>query len=149
LHIYFFLGGFGSIIEFAYERRLLSARVIPLLTVLIFKRASSSPYAAMTTMERMLTKRAAPPELALGLKYKSTLISMVATAVAIWMLDGGRSWATSGPAGSNVWAEGGDLLTLGVASPTPPIEMGQKPAPMEVRPQDEKTESIQIRTQDA
>jgi superfamily II DNA or RNA helicase len=50
----------SKLIEFAYERGLLSERVIPLLTVLVFKRASSSPYAAMTTLQRMLAKRAAP-----------------------------------------------------------------------------------------
>ncbi|MEM3000564.1 MAG: helicase-related protein, partial [Candidatus Bathyarchaeia archaeon] len=32
--------------------------IIPLLTVLVFKRAASSPYAAYTTMQRMLAKRA-------------------------------------------------------------------------------------------
>jgi hypothetical protein len=47
-------------------------------------------------------------------------------------------WAMSGPAGSNVWAEGGDLLTLGVAPPKPPIEIGQNPAPMEVDPKGDK-----------
>ena len=49
--------------EFAYEKELLSARAIPLLTVLIFKRSSSSPYAAMKTLERILAKRAVSPQL--------------------------------------------------------------------------------------
>ena len=53
----------SKLIEFAFERGLLSARVIPLLTILVFKRASSSPYAAMTTLERMLAKRAVSLEL--------------------------------------------------------------------------------------
>jgi len=48
--------------EFAYEKGLISERVIPLLTVLVFKRAASSPYAAMRTLERLLIKRAAPEE---------------------------------------------------------------------------------------
>lgn len=46
--------------EFAYERGIISEKVIPLLTVLVFKRASSSPYAAMTTLQRLLVRRAAP-----------------------------------------------------------------------------------------
>lgn len=49
-----------KLVEFAYEKGLVSEKVIPLLTILIFKRATSSPYAAMTTLERMFTKRAAP-----------------------------------------------------------------------------------------
>jgi superfamily II DNA or RNA helicase len=50
----------SKLVEFAYEKNLISERVIPLLTVLIFKRAASSPFAAMTTLERLLAKRAAP-----------------------------------------------------------------------------------------
>ena len=50
----------SKLIEFAHEKGLLSERVIPLLTILIFKRASSSPYAAMTTLQRLLVRRAAP-----------------------------------------------------------------------------------------
>jgi len=50
----------SKLVEFAYEKGLISERVIPLLTVLVFKRAASSPYAAMTTLERLLMKRAAP-----------------------------------------------------------------------------------------
>ncbi|MEM3710056.1 MAG: helicase-related protein [Nitrososphaerales archaeon] len=49
-----------KLVEFAYEKGLISERIIPLLTILIFKRATSSPYAAMRTLERMLVKRAAP-----------------------------------------------------------------------------------------
>ncbi|MEM3550642.1 MAG: helicase-related protein, partial [Candidatus Bathyarchaeia archaeon] len=50
----------SKLVEFVYERGLISERAIPLLTVLIFKRAASSPFAAMTTLERLLAKRAAP-----------------------------------------------------------------------------------------
>jgi len=50
----------SKLVEFAYEKGIISERVIPLLTVLIFKRAASSPYAAMTTLERLLVKRTAP-----------------------------------------------------------------------------------------
>lgn len=50
----------SKLVEFAYERGILNEKVIPLLTVLIFKRASSSPYAAMTTLQRLLIRRAAP-----------------------------------------------------------------------------------------
>ena len=50
----------SKLVEFAYERGLISEKVIPLLTVLIFKRATSSPYAAMVTLERLLIRRAAP-----------------------------------------------------------------------------------------
>ena len=50
----------NKLVEFAYEKTLISKKIIPLLTVLIFKRASSSPYAAMTTLERLLMRRAAP-----------------------------------------------------------------------------------------
>lgn len=50
----------GKLMEFAYEKGLISEKVIPLLTVLIFKRAASSPYAAFTTLERLLIRRAAP-----------------------------------------------------------------------------------------
>jgi superfamily II DNA or RNA helicase len=46
--------------EFAYEKELINEKVIPLLTVIVFKRASSSPYAAMRTLERLLIKRASP-----------------------------------------------------------------------------------------
>jgi len=53
----------SKLVEFAYERGMLDPRVIPLLTVLIFKRASSSPYSAWTTLQRMLAKRAAPAQL--------------------------------------------------------------------------------------
>jgi len=53
-----FLG--SKLREFAYERGLISQRVIPLLIILIFKRAASSPYSAWTTLERLLMKRAAP-----------------------------------------------------------------------------------------
>lgn len=49
-----------KLVEFAYERRLISEKVIPLLVILIFKRASSSPYAAWTTLERLLIRRAEP-----------------------------------------------------------------------------------------
>ncbi|MEM0328485.1 MAG: helicase-related protein [Thermoproteota archaeon] len=50
----------GKLIEFAYEKNLISEKVIPLLVVLIFKRAASSPYAAFTTLERLLIRRTAP-----------------------------------------------------------------------------------------
>ena len=50
----------SKLVEFAYERGLISAKVIPLLVILIFKRATSSPYAAWTTLERLLIKRAEP-----------------------------------------------------------------------------------------
>ena len=50
----------SKLVEFAYEKGLISERIIPLLTVLIFKRASSSPYAAWTTLQRLLERRAAP-----------------------------------------------------------------------------------------
>lgn len=50
----------SKLVEFAYERGLISQRVIPLLIILIFKRAASSPYSAWTTLERLLIKRAAP-----------------------------------------------------------------------------------------
>ncbi|RLI75035.1 helicase, partial [Archaeoglobales archaeon] len=50
----------SKLIEFAHERGLIDERIIPLLTVLIFKRATSSPYAAMTTLERLLLRRVAP-----------------------------------------------------------------------------------------
>ncbi|OYT46227.1 helicase [Candidatus Bathyarchaeota archaeon ex4484_40] len=53
----------SKLVELAYEKGVLASRVIPLLTVLIFKRASSSPYSAWTTLQRMLVKRAAPAEL--------------------------------------------------------------------------------------
>jgi len=50
----------SKLVEFVYEKGLISERIIPLLTVLIFKRATSSPYAAMTTLERLLLRRVAP-----------------------------------------------------------------------------------------
>jgi len=50
----------SKLIDFAYDKRILDPRIIPLLTVLVFKRASSSPYSAWTTLQRLLTKRAAP-----------------------------------------------------------------------------------------
>jgi superfamily II DNA or RNA helicase len=43
--------------EFAYENKIISEKVIPLLTVLVFKRASSSPWAALRTLERLLINR--------------------------------------------------------------------------------------------
>jgi superfamily II DNA or RNA helicase len=49
--------------EFIYEKNMMSERVLPLLTVLIFKRASSSPYAAIRTLERLIAKRTDHPEL--------------------------------------------------------------------------------------
>ncbi|MEM1718251.1 MAG: helicase-related protein [Thermosphaera sp.] len=48
----------SKLVEFAYERGLINEKVIPLLTVLVFKRASSSPYSAYTTMQRLLARRA-------------------------------------------------------------------------------------------
>ena len=50
----------SKLVEFAYEKRLINEKVIPLLVILIFKRATSSPYAAWTTLERLLIKRAEP-----------------------------------------------------------------------------------------
>ncbi|MEM3897205.1 MAG: helicase-related protein [Nitrososphaerota archaeon] len=47
----------SKLVEFAHERGMISEKVIPLLTVLIFKRASSSPYSAYTTMQRLLVRR--------------------------------------------------------------------------------------------
>jgi len=52
----------SKLVEFAYERGLINERVIPLLTVLVFKRASSSPYSAYTTMQRLLARRAGVDE---------------------------------------------------------------------------------------
>ncbi|MGB9960569.1 MAG: helicase-related protein [Candidatus Bathyarchaeales archaeon] len=49
-----------KLIEFAYEKGLISEKVIPLLIILIFKRATSSPYSAWTTLQRLLLKRAEP-----------------------------------------------------------------------------------------
>jgi len=46
-----------KLIEFADRGLLMDTRVIPLLRALLFKRASSSPKAAMLTMYRMFTKR--------------------------------------------------------------------------------------------
>jgi hypothetical protein len=48
----------SKLVEFAFERGSLEAKVLPLLKTLVFKRASSSPYALMTTVNRMLAKRA-------------------------------------------------------------------------------------------
>ena len=48
-----------KLIDFS-DMGLISSRIIPLLTILIFKRATSSPYAAMTTLERLIYRRAAP-----------------------------------------------------------------------------------------
>jgi superfamily II DNA or RNA helicase len=45
--------------DLAYEKEELSKKALPLLLVLIFKRASSSPYAAVTTLERLLLRRTA------------------------------------------------------------------------------------------
>jgi len=50
----------SKLVEFAYEKNLISEKVIPLLTVLVFKRATSSPFAAWTTLERLLLRRATP-----------------------------------------------------------------------------------------
>jgi len=50
----------SKLIEFAFQRNLLSEKVIPLLTILIFKRATSSPYAAWKTLQRLLLKRVEP-----------------------------------------------------------------------------------------
>ena len=49
-----------KLIEFAYEKGLISEKVIPLLVILIFKRATSSPYSAWTTLQRLLLKRVEP-----------------------------------------------------------------------------------------
>ncbi|MEM1557689.1 MAG: helicase-related protein [Thermoproteota archaeon] len=49
-----------KLIEFAYEKGVISERVIPLLTILIFKRATSSPYSAWTTLQRLLLRRVEP-----------------------------------------------------------------------------------------
>jgi len=46
--------------DLAYEKGILSEKALPLLIVLIFKRASSSPYAAVTTLQRLLARRTAP-----------------------------------------------------------------------------------------
>ncbi|MEM4676733.1 MAG: helicase-related protein [Candidatus Korarchaeota archaeon] len=46
-----------KLIEFAYEKDLISKEVIPLLVTLIFKRATSSPYSAFTTLQRLLLRR--------------------------------------------------------------------------------------------
>jgi len=50
----------SKLVEFAYEKGLISEKVIPLLVTLVFKRATSSPFAAWTTLERLLIKRAEP-----------------------------------------------------------------------------------------
>jgi superfamily II DNA or RNA helicase len=52
----------SKLVEFAYERGLFGEKIIPLLTVLVFKRASSSPYSAYTTMQRLLARRAGVDE---------------------------------------------------------------------------------------
>ncbi|MEM3944819.1 MAG: helicase-related protein, partial [Thermofilaceae archaeon] len=52
----------SKLVELVYEKGLLKEKVIPLLTVLAFKRASSSPYAAYTTMQRLLARRAGVDE---------------------------------------------------------------------------------------
>jgi superfamily II DNA or RNA helicase len=49
-----------KLIEFAYEKGMISEKVIPLLIILIFKRATSSPYSAWTTLQRLLLKRVEP-----------------------------------------------------------------------------------------
>ncbi len=49
-----------KLVEFAYEKGIISERVIPLLIILIFKRATSSPYSAWTTLQRLLLKRVKP-----------------------------------------------------------------------------------------
>lgn len=49
-----------KLIEFAHEKGLISEKVIPLLIILIFKRATSSPYSAWTTLQRLLLRRAEP-----------------------------------------------------------------------------------------
>lgn len=50
----------SKLIEFSYEKNLISEKVIPLLVILIFKRATSSPYSAFTTLQRLLLKRIEP-----------------------------------------------------------------------------------------
>jgi len=49
-----------KLVEFAYEKGMISEKVIPLLIILIFKRATSSPYSAWTTLQRLLLKRVEP-----------------------------------------------------------------------------------------
>ena len=49
-----------KLVELAYEKGIISEKVIPLLIILIFKRATSSPYAAWTTLQRLLLKRSEP-----------------------------------------------------------------------------------------
>ena len=49
-----------KLVEFAYEKGMISEKVIPLLIILIFKRATSSPYSAWTTLQRLLLKRIEP-----------------------------------------------------------------------------------------
>lgn len=46
--------------EFAFEKGMISEKVIPLLVILIFKRATSSPYSAWTTLQRLFLKRVEP-----------------------------------------------------------------------------------------
>jgi superfamily II DNA or RNA helicase len=49
-----------KLVEFAYERGIISEKIIPLLVILIFKRATSSPYSAWTTFQRLLIRRVEP-----------------------------------------------------------------------------------------
>jgi superfamily II DNA or RNA helicase len=49
-----------KLVEFAYERGIISEKIIPLLVILIFKRATSSPYSAWTTLQRLLIRRVEP-----------------------------------------------------------------------------------------
>jgi superfamily II DNA or RNA helicase len=49
-----------KLVEFAYERGIVSEKIIPLLVLLIFKRATSSPYSAWTTLQRLLIRRVEP-----------------------------------------------------------------------------------------
>ncbi|MEM0328714.1 MAG: helicase-related protein [Thermoproteota archaeon] len=45
-----------KLIEFTYEKGLIDEKIIPLLVILIFKRATSSPYSAWTTFRRLLQR---------------------------------------------------------------------------------------------
>jgi SNF2 family DNA or RNA helicase len=49
-----------KLVEFAYERGIISEKIIPLLVILIFKRATSSPYSAWTMLQRLLIRRVEP-----------------------------------------------------------------------------------------
>jgi len=49
-----------KLIEFAYEKSIISEKIIPLLVILVFKRAASSPYSAWTTLQRLLLRRVEP-----------------------------------------------------------------------------------------